>query len=318
MYYQIRHTTTYRYSDPIRESQMELRMQPRSEGPQRCWSFRLSTLPRAEVSSYPDALGNAVHHFDIPESHTRLIITAEALVEIDAVPEVPDALGPSAWAELDALAEAAEGCEMLLPSTFARPTEALRALAGELALGRQDYDPLTALRRLNAALHGGFAYAPRHTRVDSPIDEAIAARKGVCQDFTHIFIALARELGVPARYVSGYLFHRAEDQDRSADDATHAWAEALLPGLGWVGFDPTNDLIAGARHIRTAVGRDYADVPPSRGVFKGEARTESELKVAVRVAPTDAPPLVEALADVTTLAVSPAFEIRQQQQQQQQ
>ncbi|WP_255603911.1 transglutaminase family protein [Oscillochloris sp. ZM17-4] len=131
-----------------------------------------------------------------------------------------------------------------------------------------------------------FAYAPQTTTVDSPIDEALAKRKGVCQDFAHIMIALVRPLGIPCRYVSGYLYHRVEDHDRSERDASHAWVEALLPGLGWVGFDPTNNLIARDRHIRVAVGRDYADVPPTKGVYRG--RAESSLEVGVKVVPTEA------------------------------
>lgn len=101
-------------------------------------------------------------------------------------------------------------------------------------------------------------------------------------------IALVRQIGIPCRYVSGYLFHRLEDHDRSAEDATHAWVEAFLPELGWVGFDPTNNLLAAERHIKVAVGRDYADVPPSRGIFVGNA--QESLSVGVRVALTDAPP----------------------------
>jgi transglutaminase-like putative cysteine protease len=105
----------------------------------------------------------------------------------------------------------------------------------------------------------------------------------VCQDFAHIMIALVRRLGVPCRYVSGYLFHRVEDHDRSSDGATHAWIEALLPDLGWVGFDPTNNLIAGERHVRVAIGRDYFDVPPTRGVYQGVSAVRAELGVAVTV-----------------------------------
>jgi transglutaminase-like putative cysteine protease len=106
----------------------------------------------------------------------------------------------------------------------------------------------------------------------------------VCQDYTHIMIALVRELGIPCRYVSGYLYHRRDDTSSSAPDATHAWVEALLPGLGWVGFDPTNNTPVAERHIRVAVGRDYADVPPTRGVFKGQADTELGVAVQVRLA----------------------------------
>jgi transglutaminase-like putative cysteine protease len=131
-------------------------------------------------------------------------------------------------------------------------------------------------------------------------------------------IALVRGLGIPCRYVSGYLFHRDSDQDRSSEGATHAWVEALLPGLGWVGFDPTNNRLAGDRHIRTAIGRDYADVPPTRGVFKGTV--DSELSVGVRVAPSDALPPLEEEMNVTedwSTYLPPEQEAQQQQQQQQ-
>jgi transglutaminase-like putative cysteine protease len=134
-------------------------------------------------------------------------------------------------------------------------------------------------------IYARFEYSPKSTRVDSPIDDALESRRGVCQDFAHIFIAVARRLGVPTRYVSGYLFHDPTRVDRSTDGASHAWAECLLPDAGWVGFDPTNDAIADQRHIRVAVGRDYADVPPTRGVYKGASAVRSELSVAVRVGP---------------------------------
>ena len=108
----------------------------------------------------------------------------------------------------------------------------------------------------------------------------------MCQDFTHIMLALLRKLGIPCRYVSGYLFHQADANVRSADGSTHAWGEVWFPDLGWVGFDPTNNLLADERHIRVAVGRDYADVPPTRGVFKGLSAVRSELSVAVRIGAT--------------------------------
>jgi transglutaminase-like putative cysteine protease len=129
------------------------------------------------------------------------------------------------------------------------------------------------------------------TKVDSPIEDALRARQGVCQDFAHILITLVRRLAIPCRYVSGYMFHRDDTEaknDRSLEGASHAWVEALVPGWGWVAFDPTNNLIGSDRHIRVAVGRDYADVPPTRGVYKGEA--QSELSVAVTVSPADMTP----------------------------
>jgi transglutaminase-like putative cysteine protease len=322
MHYSIRHLTKFRYSAPISESFMELRMQPRTESTQHCVWFDLSIKPRTRLTSYRDHLGNLIHHFDLPGHHTQLAIKSEAVVDI-APQTLPESLGTEAWDELDALVAEGDYWEMLMPSHFASPTDLLGKLAGELEVRRRD-DPLVLLRELNAGLHEAFEYAPQATKVDSPIDEALGNRRGVCQDFAHIMIALVRGVRIPCRYVSGYLFHRVEDQDRSAEDATHAWVEASLPGLGWVGFDPTNNLIVSQRHIRVAIGRDYGDVPPTRGVFKGEAK--SELSVSVSVVPSAAPPSQETLepdaawhaSDSHTDNLSDYDQVQQQRKQQQQ
>ena len=286
-FYSIRHLTRYRYSHAVSESIMEARMHPRSDAHQHCLSFTLSVSPRCRVFAYRDHLGNHVHHFDIPGEHGQLVIVAESVVEQQNTPEPPEALGMDAWGAIDAMVREGDYSEMLLPSTFAAPTPALVGLAEKLDARRRD-DPLTVLRQVNHGLFEYFEYVPRHTRVDSPIDEAIVSGKGVCQDFAHTMIAMLRHIGIPARYVSGYLFRGREDHDRSTPDATHAWVEALLPGIGWMGFDPTNDLATGRRHIRTSIGRDYSDVPPTHGVFRGE--TESELFVAVHVEASVQPP----------------------------
>jgi len=290
MFYSIHHLTKFRYDAPVSESIFELRMQPRSEGTQRCLNFQLQVKPRTNVFSYRDYLGNAVHHFNVPGQHRQLVITAEAMVDVQPHAPLPLTLGRTAWDDLDRDIAVIDLWEMLTPSHFARTTPALGELAEELDLGSVEQarqrDPLQFVLDLNLALFGALAYVPKSTRVDSPIDDALNSRKGVCQDFAHIMLALLRQKGIPARYVSGYLFHKKEDH--SAEGATHAWVEAWMPSLGWIGLDPTNNVLAGERHVRTAVGRDYADVPPSRGVFKGEA--QGELTVVVRVTPSDAPP----------------------------
>ncbi len=279
-FFSIRHLTRFRYARPISESIMETRMHPRSDSSQHCLTFALSVSPRCRVFSYRDHLGNNVQHFDIPGEHNQLVIVAESVVELQPAPDVPGFLAPDAWDALDELIANGDYWEMLLPSTFAVETPAVERLAVQLEVARRD-DPLLLVRELNQRLYDYFEYVPRSTRVDSPIDEAIVSGRGVCQDFAHAMIALLRHVRVPARYVSGYLYRSREDHDRSTPDATHAWVEALLPHLGWVGFDPTNNLIAHHRHIRTAVGRDYADVPPTHGIFRG--KTSSELYVAVQV-----------------------------------
>ena len=326
-FYSIRHLTRFRYKEPVSESIMEVRMHPRSDHTQHCLSFSLSVSPRCRVFSYRDHYGNNVHHFDIPGEHDQLVIVAESLVEQHIPMDVPAFLAPDAWQALDVLITEGDYAEMLLPSTFVQQTPALLELASKLNVVRRD-DPLMLVHELNKSLYEYFDYAPRSTRVDSPIDEAIASRQGVCQDFAHTMISLLRHIGIPARYVSGYLYRGREDRDRSLPDASHAWVEALLPHLGWVGIDPTNDLIAYNRHIRTAVGRDYADVPPTHGVYRGN--TESELYVAVHVEGSMEPPpldrklpipddwsvLVERAQQPPQRGAS-ALEIQQMQQQQQ-
>jgi transglutaminase-like putative cysteine protease len=298
MFYAIRHFTRYRYTRPVWQSMLEVRMHPRSENHQRCFTFRLSVNPRARIFSFVDYLGNQVHHFDLPSHHREVTIIADALVNIDAPAPLPESLSVESWTELRRMIDEDDHWQMLMPSHYARGCPQLDELARQLEVrepaGR---DPLTLVRHISARIHGAFDYVRKSTAVNSPIEVSLASRQGVCQDFAHIMTALVRGLGIPCRYVSGYLFHDEAHHDRSAEGATHAWVEALLPEIGWVGFDPTNDLIAGSRHIRTAIGRDYADVPPTLGTMKG--RTETELQVRVRVTPSQAllPPDLEFAAD---------------------
>jgi transglutaminase-like putative cysteine protease len=316
--YSVRHTTTFHYEPAVRESVMEVRMQPRSEANQRCLSFQLDVNPPANIIQYRDFAGNTVHHFNIAGSHTQLKITAQSTVEIESLP-APRASDAGDWADLDAVLAADDHWEMLLPSEFAQANEALRSLAAEIKCERRG-TPFELLTELNERIYNLFSYVPNSTKVDSPIEEALRTRQGVCQDFAHIMIALVRPLNIPCRYVSGYLFHRDTEQekDRSLEGASHAWVEALVPRLGWVAFDPTNNLVGGDRHIRVAIGRDYADVPPTRGVYKGEAL--SRLSVAVTVSPSDAPPPEESAPSIV-IQSRPVFaraNLRTEQEQQQQ
>ena len=166
--------------------------------------------------------------------------------------------------------------EMLMPSQFGQSTELLEQFAHELGVESREKarqrDPLEFVLNLNALLYSKIAYVPKSTRVDSPIDHALESRQGVCQDFAHIMIGLTRRIGIPCRYVSGYLFHKAGDKTRSAEGATHAWVEALLPGLGWVGLDPTNNVLAGERHVRTVGGPRLRRRSSHQGRLQGIGR----------------------------------------------
>jgi transglutaminase-like putative cysteine protease len=285
MFYAIRHLTRYRYNRPVWQSMMEVRMHPRSEVTQRCFTFRLQVNPRARIFTYQDHLGNQVHHFDLPQHHRELSIVADSLVNIEPPSPLPAVLPFDSWSVLEQQISDGDHWPMLLPSHYARGSAQLDDLARELGVDQvKDRDPLTLVQEVSVGIHQAFAYVRKSTAVNSPIEASLTTRQGVCQDFAHIMIAMVRRLRIPCRYVSGYLYHSDQNKDRSADGATHAWVEALLPGFGWVGFDPTNNLMAGSRHIRTAVGRDYSDVPPTLGTMKG--RAETELQVRVRVIPS--------------------------------
>ena len=328
MQYTVRHLTRFTYDNPISESMMEVRMQPRTEQHQRCLGFELTTTPRATIAAYRDPLNNIVHHFDIPGRHGQLTIVAEAIVEFVGEPSLPAALPTSAWDEVDAVRRAHTHWDFLQPSPLTRETPLLKAFEDGLwqqnGTDPRQRDPLSEVLAIGKAIHQRFTYRQQVTGVDSPIDHALETGEGVCQDFAHVMLACVRRRGIPCRYVSGYLFHGSSDT--SADGATHAWVEALLPGLGWVGFDPTNDVVAGTRHIRVAIGRDYADVPPTKGVFRG--RSANELAVAVQVSLADTATLTRELMPVMTWTTPEAdgppdwdvdhAQAQQQQQQQQQ
>jgi len=322
MFYSVRHITRFRYSNPVRESVMELRMQPRSEWHQALRNFQIATTPRTQLYAYTDHFGNAVYHFNVLREHAELRLEAQSVIEVNLPPPLPPTADPLEWQRYNPFNLTAEHCDLIGPSAFARASPELAQFAAAHGIEKPEGDTLSALKRLNSAIYGAFDYELGVTQVHSPIEQALAAKRGVCQDFAHIMIAIARSWGMPARYVSGYLYHRRQDRDRSGDDATHAWMEAFLPSFGWVGFDPTNNILAGERHIRVAVGRDYADVPPTRGTFKGDA--ESELGVAVTVEPASAPVRHEEFLRVarpmsaSMERAQSAERLHQQQQQQQQ
>lgn len=322
MFYSIRHVNLFTYSGPVRESVMELRMQPRSEGPQTLRSFQIATNPRAQLYAYTDHMGNAVYHFNLLREHEELRIEAQAVVEVNAFSPRPERLDDLEWGRYNSFNMQDDHFDMLEPSKFARPSPELLTFMKVAELEKPSGDPLSAVTRLQRAIYDSFEYQSGVTQVHSPIEHALRERRGVCQDFAHIMIAIARSWGVPARYVSGYLYHRGA-KDRSQADATHAWVEVYLPSLGWLGFDPTNNIPAAERHLRAAVGRDYADVPPTRGTFKGAA--DSELSIAVAIEPTQAPVRHEdflklarpAISSPATPSMPERLYLQQQQQQQQ-
>lgn len=281
--FEIQHTTRYTYAEPVRHCVMALCMRPRDDRGQTLRSFDVWTDPPSSMTTETDSFGNEKHVLSVLREHTSIGITALSRVEARAPAAVPGALGGDAWRQVGALARSFAHWEFLHPSLYARSSPALAAFLRKEDL-RPGGDLLQSLVRLSDALHEAFDYVPGSTTAVSPIDHILDSGRGVCQDYAHVMIAIARSWRIPARYVSGYLFASKPGQEELGAQS-HAWVECLLPGLSWVGFDPTNHTAPDQRYVRVAVGRDYHDVAPTRGVRVGGGA--SLLEVSVRMLPLD-------------------------------
>lgn len=276
--YEIEHVSRYLYASPVRHSILSLCLKPRNDRLQRLFSYEVTTSPQAHLTSEMDFYGNTKQIMNIYQEHQALEITSRSVVECSPPPLMPSFLGVGAWEEILSWRGSFRHWEFTRPSAFARPSSALNSFLEKLN-ARPGDDPLQSLLQLSGALFRRFQYVPGATSVLSPIEHILETGQGVCQDYAHVMIAIARAWHIPARYVSGYLYLNGSGVSRQM--ASHAWVECLLPNLGWVGFDPTNDCTADQRYVRVAIGRDYQDVPPVRGVLMGGG--ESRLKVSIRV-----------------------------------
>jgi transglutaminase-like putative cysteine protease len=287
--YRVSHVTTYRYDEPVSICHNELRLTPRDRPGQRLLrSQLLIEPPPSALQRDTDYFGNAVTLLTLQEPHDRLTITAMSQVEVSP-PSPGGARSASAWEDVverlrtERSAETLEAYEFAFGSPLASGDEALKRFATEsFPAGRPLFE---AVRELTARIHAEFTYDPEATTVSTPVARVLRERRGVCQDFAHLEIAALRSLGVAARYVSGYIRTIAvPGQERVVGaDASHAWLGVYEPGRGWVDFDPTNDVVANGSHVTLAWGRDYADVPPVKGVVLGGG--EHTMDVAVDVVP---------------------------------
>jgi len=261
----VRHTTAYAYDSPISEAYTELRLKPLDSGGQRCSSFTVETDPGALVHRYSDRHGNDVRHFDVLSPHARLVVEARSEVT------TPDLLADE-QRDLTPLQQH----DFLAPSPRAPFTDEIRAFAAACQVAG---DPDATMKYIVEAVRARLRYEPGATDVETDAAEALSHGRGVCQDFAHLALAACRLGGLPARYVSGYVYAPGH----ASAAASHAWVDVFVAGRGWVSIDPTHDTAQTPRHVRVAVGRDYADVPPTRGVYKGNAGEELDVTVEVEV-----------------------------------
>ncbi len=288
--YHLVHVTEFRYDGPVSESYNEVRLRPIHDETQSCLSFRILTNPASRGTSYRDSFGNWVHQFNILPEHRSLKIEAESVVLAhDAPAPVANTLKlPELESHREDLEE--QFLDYLAATKYVPHLSQLDELI-EAAAKATDGEAVSGfVEAASLLIHEKFKYVKGATHVNSSIQDSLSYGQGVCQDFAHLLLGVVRKAGLPARYVSGYL---VPESAASADAkltqviggyASHAWAEVYIPDSGWTGFDPTLGKPIGLQHVRVAYGRDYGDVAPVRGVYKGHAGQRLSVDVHLRPA----------------------------------
>ena len=278
MRYEVRHTTHYKYANRVTRCYNLANVVPRNTQRQRCLKNRVTVSPQpAAMHKRTDYFGNKAYHFEIQKPHTELIITAQSEIQIDDndLDRAPNLdLGVSYSQALDYLRnndsqQTLEAREFLLSSPMIECSDTLAAYA------QPSFAPDRSLKscvtELTSRIFTEFTYDPAFSTIATPLAEVMEHRKGVCQDFAHLQVGCLRSMGVPARYVSGYIetLPKPGEEKLVGADATHAWIAYFCPDEGWLEFDPTNNTTASNQHIVTAFGRDFFDVTPVKGVIFG-------------------------------------------------
>lgn len=276
MRFRVVHTTHYQYAQGVTRCYNLANVIPRDTGRQYCLKNRITVSPQpATKHKRTDYFGNHAYHFEIQKPHTELIITAESDVQINDVGRELDLDLGASYAEVlahlrDTLSQdTIEAREYLLNSPMVEYSSALEDYA------RPSFDSNRSLKacvsELTSRIFADFSYDPEFTTIATPLADVLEHKKGVCQDFAHLQIGCLRAMGIPAKYVSGYIetLPKPGEKKLVGADATHAWIAYFSPGEGWVEFDPTNNSEANTQHIVTAFGRDFFDVTPVKGVIFG-------------------------------------------------
>ncbi|HLP76509.1 MAG TPA: transglutaminase family protein [Candidatus Paceibacterota bacterium] len=272
MKWEISHRTLYTYASPVRESFNEVRLQPVSNEQQTVDSFLLKVLPTGRLRHYHDFHSNCVHHFEIPEPHSSLSIESRLVVTTRSNGILAPDARPAGMASLPEALHHRRCYDFIQASRYVDLTPDAWRLAVDATQGEDDV--WQNAQRLMRFVHGTLTYQSNSTHVHTQMTEALAQRRGVCQDFAHVMIGLCRTLKIPALYVSGYLATQSAS-------ATHAWMEVFVPGVGWQGLDPTHNCQPDETYVKIAVGRDYSDVAPVSGTYKGTKDRKLSIEVKI-------------------------------------
>ena len=275
------HRTTFVYAGAVRDSFNEVRLRPVDDYVQECRSFNLRISPNeAETRDYVDYYGNRVHYFDVSASHEKLVIEAESQVETKPDAQRPDVPGVPSPGLPGARSPSELYSEFLTASHYVPLTVELWRETQDVFAEDARTEIWKDALRLGRHVYKTFTYKPHSTGVHTLATDALKLRTGVCQDYAHVMLGLCRTIGIPARYVSGYFFNRSRRPGEI--EASHAWVEVLVPGFGWAAYDPTHDRIADERYVKVAAGRDYADIRPVSGTYRGAPTRELRVEVTVR------------------------------------
>jgi transglutaminase-like putative cysteine protease len=268
------HSTGYAYKSPVTASFNEARLTPRSDTRQNVILNRVETVPATRSYRYVDYWGTAVTAFDLHAPHTELEVTSSSVVETD-VGEVPEEV--VTWDDLRSEAVIDRFDEVLSPTHYTPASKRIARVGQKLA---KDHEPRDAVVAAANWVHSELAYVPGTTGVHSSGLDALREGKGVCQDFAHLTLILLRSMGIPARYVSGYLHpQKGAEIGATIDGQSHAWIQAWFGG--WWHYDPTNDKDITEQYVSVGVGRDYADVSPLKGIYSGEGSTDLDVIVEI-------------------------------------
>jgi len=275
MKWEISHRTRYAYDTPVRDSFNDVRLEPLSNAAQTVESFALRVSPTVNVSRYADFYANWVHHFEVLESHPYLLIEGQTRVKTHPLPPLPEDAEPCPIEKLSSL-QGVEYCHDFLQSSryVEMEVEPWRLAVDAISTQTDVWQSALTLMRF---VHGYLKYEPHSTHVHTQMHDVITQRRGVCQDYAHLLIGLCRSVNIPARYVSGYLATETAS-------ATHAWTEAFVPTVGWLGLDPTHNRQIDETYVKIGIGRDYADVPPVTGNYRGTLNRRMEVDVKIRPA----------------------------------
>ncbi len=275
MKWDIIHRTSYAYAAPVRDSFNEARLQPFSDEWQTVDNFLLKVLPAARLRHHHDFFSNVVHHFEIVEPHSSLLVESNLRVTTKPRPVLAPMATPFPLARIGEAARETRAFDFLQESRFVDLSPEVWRLAIDATAGVTDtWQAALALLR---GVHGLLKYEPNSTGVHTHAREVLRDKRGVCQDFAHVMLSLCRPLKIPALYVSGYLATETAS-------ATHAWVEVLIPGIGWCPLDPTHNCLPDETYVKIAIGRDYADVPPMMGHYKGTTERKMTVQVDIRPA----------------------------------